>query len=126
MGATIPLAMLAIRSDARYEARRSFSFLYLANVVGAVAGALVPLYLIETFGFRSTLHIGALLNASIALGAVLLTFVVRPETAVAADQRADCGSVQRKRPRRRLPRRRSKMRFLCCCSPPAWQRWAWK
>ena len=85
MGATIPLAMLAIRSDARYEARRSFSFLYLANVVGAVAGALVPLYLIETFGFRSTLHIGALLNASIALGAVLLTFVVRPQTAVAAE-----------------------------------------
>src|SRR5215472_6758251 len=31
MGATIPLAMFSIRSDIRYEARRSFSFLYLAN-----------------------------------------------------------------------------------------------
>ena len=39
MGATIPLAMFTIRSDERYEARRSFSFLYLANVLGAVAGA---------------------------------------------------------------------------------------
>ena len=38
MGATIPLAMFAIRRDARYQSRRSFSFLYLSNVLGAVAG----------------------------------------------------------------------------------------
>jgi predicted membrane-bound spermidine synthase/Flp pilus assembly protein TadD len=84
MGATIPLAMLAIRRDSRYEARRSFSFLYLANVVGAVAGAIVPLYFIESFGFRSTLHIGALLNTCIAISAALLTFTARPETAATA------------------------------------------
>jgi spermidine synthase len=62
MGATIPLGMFAIRSDKRLESRRSFSFLYLANVLGAVAGALIPLLLIEVFGFTGTLRFGMLLN----------------------------------------------------------------
>jgi len=74
MGATIPLAMFAIRSDRRYETRRSFSFLYLANVSGAAAGAVLPLFLIELLGFHRTLYVGALLNALIALTAILLTF----------------------------------------------------
>jgi spermidine synthase len=74
MGATIPLAMFAIRGGTRYEARRSFSFLYLANVLGAVAGAIIPLGFIELYGFRGTLHIGAILNASIAALAFGLTF----------------------------------------------------
>ena len=55
MGATIPLAMSAIRSDSGNESRRSFSFLYLSNVLGAVAGAIVPLFLIELYGFHGTL-----------------------------------------------------------------------
>lgn len=62
MGATIPLGMFAIRSDKRLESRRSFSFLYLANVLGAVAGALIPLLLIEVFGFTSSLRLGMVLN----------------------------------------------------------------
>src|SRR4029077_13526747 len=45
MGATIPLAMLAIRRrrapGARGESEKSFSYLYLANVLGAVAGTIV-------------------------------------------------------------------------------------
>jgi spermidine synthase len=73
MGATIPLAMSAIRSDSRNNPRRSFSFLYLSNVVGAVAGAIVPLFLIELYGFHGTLRIGALLNAAIAASAFGLT-----------------------------------------------------
>jgi len=77
MGATIPLAMLAIRRDSRYEARRSFSFLYLANVVGAVAGAVIPLLFIEVFGFHGTLKIGALVNGTIATFAILLTLASR-------------------------------------------------
>jgi spermidine synthase len=72
MGATIPLAMFAIRRDPRYETRRSFSFLYLANVLGAVAGSVIPLLFIEMYGFRGALHIGALLNATIATSALLL------------------------------------------------------
>ena len=73
MGATIPLAMSAIRSDSRNNPRRSFSFLYLSNVVGAVAGAIVPLFLIELYGFHGTLRVGALLNATIAATAFGLT-----------------------------------------------------
>jgi spermidine synthase len=73
MGATIPLAMLAINKRFQREARRSFSFLYLANVLGAVAGATVPLLLIEVYGFRGTLRIGALLNGLLFVSAMALT-----------------------------------------------------
>jgi spermidine synthase len=73
MGATIPLAMFSIRSDQRLESRRSFSFLYLANVFGAVAGALVPLLLIEAFGFSKVLRVGMLINPIIFLSAFALT-----------------------------------------------------
>jgi predicted membrane-bound spermidine synthase len=72
MGATIPVAMLAVRQR-KGENRRSFSFLYLANVTGAVTGAILPLLLIELYGFRGTLKIGAALNALIAVTAMLLT-----------------------------------------------------
>jgi spermidine synthase len=61
MGATIPLGMLAIRR------RTSFSYLYLANVLGAIGGALVPAFvLIELLGFRDTLRIAFVLNLAIA------------------------------------------------------------
>jgi spermidine synthase len=73
MGATIPLAMYAIRHDQRTASQKSFSFLYVANLVGAVAGALIPLLFIETYGFRGTLHIGTVLNFTVALGAVFLS-----------------------------------------------------
>jgi spermidine synthase len=73
MGATIPLAMLAIGKSLRQEAPRSFSYLYLANVLGAVAGAIVPLFLIELFGFHGTLKIGAALNSLLAASAMALT-----------------------------------------------------
>src|SRR5271166_669923 len=73
MGATIPLAMFAIRKNAVYESRRSFSFLYLANVLGAVAGAIIPLFLIELYGFHGTLRIGAVLNTLIFATAFSLT-----------------------------------------------------
>ena len=72
MGATIPLGMFAIRSDKRLESRRSFSFLYLANVFGAVAGALVPLLLVEVFGFARTLRCGMWLNFAICGAAFVL------------------------------------------------------
>ncbi|MGC2112577.1 MAG: fused MFS/spermidine synthase [Candidatus Korobacteraceae bacterium] len=72
MGATIPIAMLAIRNDLRRESSRSFSFLYLSNVLGAVAGATLPLLFIEVLGFHGTLKIGAALNLLIALAALAL------------------------------------------------------
>src|SRR5271165_992830 len=73
MGATIPLAMFAIRNFQNGDSERSFSFLYLANVLGAVAGATIPLALIELYGFHGTLRIGAVLNGLIAALAFALT-----------------------------------------------------
>jgi len=73
MGATIPLAMFAIRRDAKSETKRSFSFLYVANLLGAIAGATIPLLFIEVFGFRGTLRVGTILNFAVALSAFLLS-----------------------------------------------------
>ena len=72
MGATIPLAMASIKSNFQNESSSSFSFLYLANVVGATIGAIVPLLLIELYGFRGTLRIGAACNIALAASAFLL------------------------------------------------------
>jgi spermidine synthase len=82
MGATIPLGMFAIRSEERSGSqvssvqssfsRQSFSFLYLANVLGAVAGTVVPLFFIELWGFIRTLQVGMLLNVAICAGALRL------------------------------------------------------
>jgi spermidine synthase len=96
MGGTIPVAMFAIRSDTRYRSRRSFSFLYLANVLGAVAGAVLPLFLIELYGFQGTLRVGALLNATIAASAFVVTLASRarsagPESQAAAPVSAELG-----------------------------------
>jgi spermidine synthase len=79
MGATIPLGMFAIRSQTGLESRRSFSFLYLANVLGAVAGAAIPLLLIELLGFTGTLRVGMVLNLAICAVAFALTRKQRPQ-----------------------------------------------
>jgi len=93
MGATIPFVMFAIRRERR-ESGRSFSFLYVANVVGAIAGAIGAPLLIELGGFHLTLRVGACLNATIALSAFALAFVskgerdgiVEPAPALSADR----------------------------------------
>ncbi len=72
MGATIPLAMLAIRNAFASEDQRSFSYLYLANVLGAIVGATIPLLLIERLGFHGTLKVGFGLNVLLAASAFLL------------------------------------------------------
>jgi spermidine synthase len=75
MGATFPLVMLATRQTFPDKAERSFSYLYLANVLGAVAGAMVPLLLIEVYGFHGTLKVGAMLNCLLAASALAFTFL---------------------------------------------------
>jgi spermidine synthase len=72
MGATIPVAMLAIRTRYSGQAQRSFSYLYTANVLGATLGTVIPLLLIELRGFHGTLKIGAVLNVLLAATAILL------------------------------------------------------
>ncbi len=75
MGCTFPFAMAAIRRLHGDGAERSFSFLYLANVLGAIAGAIVPaFFLIELFGFYGTLHIASALNGILAAMVFALSF----------------------------------------------------
>lgn len=66
MGTTFPLMMAYVRErDPRQET--SFSFLYLANVVGAMCGTLVTaIMLVEVLGFTWTLAVGACGNFLVA------------------------------------------------------------
>ena len=73
MGATIPLAMASIKSNFQENSSNSFSFLYLANVIGATLGAVIPLLLIELYGFHGTLKIGAVCNGALAVSAFVLS-----------------------------------------------------
>ncbi len=73
MGATFPFAMAAIRQRSGPDEQRSFSYLYLANVLGAFTGATVPLFLIELWGFHRTLLVGTGLNFLLAACAFFLT-----------------------------------------------------
>jgi spermidine synthase len=69
IGLTIPMAMHAIRSSRKFEATTSFSYLYVANVLGATVGTVIPVLLIEIFGFHRVLLIGATLNMVVAAAA---------------------------------------------------------
>jgi len=77
LGSTYPLLMAVIREDWPSASRQSFSYLYLANVIGALAGTLASaLVLIELFGFRRTLWVTAGLNVLLALFAFRMSFGV--------------------------------------------------
>ena len=74
MGATVPLAMRAIVLG-RPDESRSFSYLYVANVLGATLGTLASAFvLIELLGFYRTQLLMAALNAALGLGAFALSF----------------------------------------------------
>src|SRR5208282_4138870 len=73
MGATIPVGMLAIGKTFPRESLRSFSYLYTANVAGAVVGTVLPLLLIELLGFSGTLRVGAAFNLTITLLALIVS-----------------------------------------------------
>ena len=81
MGATIPVAMLAIQRAFPPESSRSFSYLYMANVAGAVLGTFLPLFLVELLGFHGTLKVGAACNALIALLALAVSKNAQPNNA---------------------------------------------
>jgi spermidine synthase len=84
MGATFPLVMAYVREHRDVD-RRSFSHLYLANVVGASLGALLTaLVLVEVAGFRHTLWIAGLSNGVIAAAACLLGLQSRRRGAAVA------------------------------------------
>jgi hypothetical protein len=83
--------MLAIRQRFEQEAPRSFSYLYLSNVAGAILGALVPPLLIELRGFHGTLKIAAVLNCLLAVSATALSLARKVHEAEIAprSKRAD-------------------------------------
>jgi spermidine synthase len=86
MGSTFPLAMAAIRRSGGATARRTFSYLYLANVLGAAAGTLAAGFvLIELLGFRRTLHVAAALNLLLAACAFAVAARRRTSSVAALD-----------------------------------------
>src|SRR4029077_8233420 len=67
MGATFPFMMAHVREQDQQNVE-SFSFLYVANVFGAMIGTLTTAFvLVEIFGFRQTLGIAACGNFTVAL-----------------------------------------------------------
>jgi spermidine synthase len=73
MGATFPLVMAYIKQRQKLE-DSSFSFLYLANVIGAMFGAsFTALVLIELLGFARTLFVAAFCNLVIAAASFWLS-----------------------------------------------------
>jgi predicted membrane-bound spermidine synthase len=66
MGATFPWMMAYVREEEAHNAD-SFSYLYYANVLGAMTGTiLTALVLVETLGFHRTLALAAAGNFAIA------------------------------------------------------------
>jgi spermidine synthase len=67
MGATTPLVM-AYLQEREQQSTESFSFLYVANVLGAMSGAaLAAVVLIEVFGFKGVLAGAAAGNLTISM-----------------------------------------------------------
>jgi predicted membrane-bound spermidine synthase len=72
MGTTFPL-MTAFVKELDRSIHTSFSFLYLANVIGAMLGtSLTAVVLVELLGFRQTLLVAAACNVLIGFAAVIL------------------------------------------------------
>ena len=75
MGSTFPLLMAVIRQTAKSASDRSFSYLYVANVFGALLGTLTSAFvLIELLGFQGTLYVAGSLNAILCLMAFAISF----------------------------------------------------
>lgn len=69
MGTTYPLVMAYVREQGDGDGK-SFSHLYLANVIGASLGALLTAtVLVELLGFRTTLWVAGAFNFLVAAGA---------------------------------------------------------
>jgi spermidine synthase len=85
MGATFPLVMAYVREHRDADAK-SFSHLYLANVLGASLGALVTAgILVEVLGFRHTLWVAGLFNLLIFVASLFLGLQTRREDRPAAE-----------------------------------------
>ena len=82
MGVTFPFMMAYIKERTTTQSK-SFSFLYLANVIGAMTGVLITaLVLIELLGFRHTLWVAGVSNFLIAVVSFGLGISVREKDVV--------------------------------------------
>ncbi len=71
MGTTFPFMTAFLKTA--FSAEEGFSFLYTANVLGAMTGVLLTaVVLIECLGFHGTLLVGASLNALVGLASLWL------------------------------------------------------
>ena len=78
MGATFPFMLAHVRERDGGATTDGFSFLYVANVLGAMAGtAVTAAVLIELVGFRHTLWVAAGVNGLVAAAAVALAATAR-------------------------------------------------
>ena len=95
MGSTFPLLMAVIRQTARPTSERSFSYLYVANVLGALLGTIASAFiLIELLGFQGTLYVAGALNTILALLAFGLSFRAVSSPAI---EKSICGQAPRPR-----------------------------
>ena len=77
MGSTFPLLMAAIKKTHPAASQRSFSYLYAANVFGALLGVLgSAVVVIELLGFTKTLYVSGSLNLLISVLAFVVSFSV--------------------------------------------------
>lgn len=89
MGSTFPLLMSVIRETSQAESEHAFSYLYVANVLGALIGTLCSAFaLIELLGFKGTLYFAGALNVLLAVSAFTLSLRILsppgPPKAIAA------------------------------------------
>ena len=96
MGATFPFMMAYVReSDPR--SADSFSYLYLANVLGAMTGCLLTaILLVELLGFARTLWTAAIINFAIAATSGYLAWR-RPRGASTVDSPAKPSTKTRRK-----------------------------
>ncbi|MEY2481570.1 MAG: spermidine synthase [Verrucomicrobiota bacterium] len=96
MGATFPFMMAYVR-EADPRSADSFSYLYLANVLGAMTGCLLTAILfVEILGFTHTLWTAAIINFAIAATSGYVAWR-RPRRANKADSLAKSSSKPRRK-----------------------------
>jgi predicted membrane-bound spermidine synthase len=85
MGMTFPVMMAFVRRQWK-DSQSSFSYLYRANILGALAGAvLTPVLLIEWLGFHATNRVGVFVNLINAAICFSLTLTPRMQDAKQGD-----------------------------------------
>lgn len=78
MGTTYPF-MMSFAEESELGERSSFSFLYLANGIGATLGTIITaVFLVEKLGFSNTLVFGAFGNFSLAIICLMYGFYSKP------------------------------------------------